>query len=171
MAALSRRRLKQAFPWWSSTGSQDTIPLTPCSSTTGLARERLAGFAASLHAHGLESEPGQIRAGDFRQESGRMAIAELLNLGEDRLDVVFVAGDLMTLGALEAINEFGLRIPADLSVVGASTTCRGRRRSIRPSPQLRSSRRGWVKRRHNCCSTVSEGTWRPSLGTSRCSGG
>lgn len=83
-----------------------------------VARERLEGFEYGLHAAGLPLDPSLFRVGDFRAASGHDAMAALLEDAGDRLDAVFVASDLMTLGALAAIYEAGMHIPRDVSVVG-----------------------------------------------------
>jgi LacI family transcriptional regulator len=83
-----------------------------------VARERLEGFDAGLRAAGVKLDPELVRAADFRQASGHAAMTALLHSAGDRLDAVFVAGDLMTLGAYAALNQAGLRIPDDVSVLG-----------------------------------------------------
>lgn len=83
-----------------------------------VARERLEGYAAGLLQAGLPFDPALVQIGDFRQASGRAAMARLLHGSRNQLDAVFVAGDLMTLGALAAIHEAELSIPRDISVVG-----------------------------------------------------
>jgi LacI family transcriptional regulator len=83
-----------------------------------VARERLEGYAAGLAHAGVAFDPGLVRIGDFRQASGHAAMAALLDDARGHLDAVFVAGDLMTLGALAAIREAELEIPTDISVVG-----------------------------------------------------
>jgi LacI family transcriptional regulator len=86
--------------------------------TVNVATERLAGFEAGLGAAGLHLDPAMVRAGDFKQASGVAQMQSLLASHGAQLDAVFVANDLMTLGALEAIHAAGLRIPGDVSVVG-----------------------------------------------------
>ena len=83
-----------------------------------VARERLEGYAAGLLQAGLPFDPALVQIGDFRQASGRSAMARLLDDPRNQLDAVFVGGDLMTLGALSAIHEAELSIPRDISVVG-----------------------------------------------------
>ena len=86
--------------------------------TVSVATERLAGFEAGLGTAGLRLDPTLVRAGDFKQASGYAHMQSLLASHCDQMDAVFVANDLMTLGALAAINAAGLRIPGDVSVVG-----------------------------------------------------
>lgn len=79
--------------------------------------ERLEGYKAGLRAHGIRVSRKLIAYGDFREPGGKAAMDELLARPE-RPDAVFVANNLMTLGALEAIAEAGLRVPEDIAVVG-----------------------------------------------------
>ena len=58
-----------------------------------------------------------IRAGDFKQESGRALTNELLDLRKPPT-ALFVVNNLMTVGSLSALHQRGLRIPEDVSVVG-----------------------------------------------------
>lgn len=76
--------------------------------------ERTAGYTAAMTAAGLT--PRAVD-GDFRLEQGRRAAEQLL-AGEPRLTALVVANNLMTVGALQAINARGLRLPEDLAVVG-----------------------------------------------------
>jgi LacI family transcriptional regulator len=58
-----------------------------------------------------------VRYGDFREESGRIAMNRLLDL-PDPPTAVFVASDLVAFGALVAIKERGLHVPRDVALVG-----------------------------------------------------
>lgn len=80
-------------------------------------RERLEGYAKALADHGVEPDAGLVRQGDSRQGSGRRLAAALLDL-PDPPTALLVGNNLMTLGALEAIHERGLRIPGDVAIVG-----------------------------------------------------
>ncbi|MFF3286718.1 LacI family DNA-binding transcriptional regulator [Streptomyces sp. NPDC003023] len=82
--------------------------------------ERLAGYRAALRGElGAERSGGSgdaagtasyVRHADFRVEGGRAAMHELLALPEPP-DAVFVANNLMTVGALEALREAGQAPP------------------------------------------------------------
>jgi LacI family transcriptional regulator len=81
------------------------------------ARARLDGYRAALEAAGIGVDPDLIAQGDFYHESGFTAGGRLL----DRADpptAVFAASDQMALGVYEAARRHGLRVPADLSVIG-----------------------------------------------------
>ncbi|MEY9842340.1 LacI family DNA-binding transcriptional regulator [Streptacidiphilus sp. EB103A] len=79
------------------------------------AQERLAGFRQAMAAHGLE-EAGMVE-GDFTQAGGAAAMRLLLEQSPD-LDAVFIASDLMALGAVPVLNRAGRRIPEDVALVG-----------------------------------------------------
>jgi DNA-binding LacI/PurR family transcriptional regulator len=77
--------------------------------------DRLTGYRQVLSAAGRTA--GRVAYGAFTRESGQHAMAELLDR-HPNLDGVFVASDLMAVGALRALRDAGRRVPADVSVVG-----------------------------------------------------
>jgi LacI family transcriptional regulator len=79
--------------------------------------ERLDGYRQALTEHGAPFDRSLVRRADFREQGGYKATRTLLDLPEPP-DALFVANNLMTLGALHAIQELGLRVPDDLGVVG-----------------------------------------------------
>ncbi len=84
---------------------------------TSSARERLAGYRASLRRANIEHDPRLVVKGDFLEERGYEAMKQLLSL-EDRPTAVFTSADTAAFGALQAIREAGLRVPHDISIVG-----------------------------------------------------
>ncbi len=85
----------------------------PVTTTTG--SRRLAGHKAALRAAGLPDDPDLVVNGEFRIDGGRSAAGELL---ERKIDGLFVANNLMTIGALEALGARSLEPGRDLAVVG-----------------------------------------------------
>ncbi len=77
--------------------------------------DRLEGYRAALQAWGIRPSPDWIAEGDFTEAGGYMAMRRLLSA---RPDAVFVASDLMAMGALKALREAGLRVPEDMAIVG-----------------------------------------------------
>jgi DNA-binding LacI/PurR family transcriptional regulator len=59
--------------------------------------------------------------GDFTRESGCLASRRLLGRRR-RPTAILAASDPMALGALDAAQELGLRVPRDLSIVGFDDT-------------------------------------------------
>jgi LacI family transcriptional regulator len=80
-------------------------------------RARLDGYRAALDAAGIDLDDKLIMQGDFRHDSGFAAGDRMLDL-DDPPTAVFASSDQMALGVYEAARRRGLRIPADLSVVG-----------------------------------------------------
>ena len=80
-------------------------------------QDRLTGFKQILVERNLTVPAEWIREGDYSSQSGYEEMKELLKL-EPRPTAVFIANDLMGLGAYEAVFEAGLEIPEDISIVG-----------------------------------------------------
>ncbi len=79
------------------------------------ATDRLTGWAQALHTAGLSADA--VVHGDFTEEGGRRAAADLLDL-HPGLDGIVVASDLMARGALAVAAARGLRVPEELAIVG-----------------------------------------------------
>ncbi|WP_049559242.1 LacI family DNA-binding transcriptional regulator [Nonomuraea sp. SBT364] len=77
-------------------------------------QDRLTGYRNVLRDSDRRSI---VAVGDFTRESGAVAMRQLL--GDDPgLDAVFVANDLMAVGALQSLRLAGRRVPDDVAVVG-----------------------------------------------------
>lgn len=81
------------------------------------AMDRLTGYRAALRGAGIRSNKDLVRHADFREAGGYEAMASLLDLPEPP-EAVFVANNLMTVGALECLAKRGLRAPDDIAIVG-----------------------------------------------------
>jgi LacI family transcriptional regulator len=81
------------------------------------AQDRLAGYQDALRAAGLETDPELCQRGEFRVEGGRDATLRLMSR-TSRPDGLFVANNLMTVGALAALTELGLYCPDDVALAG-----------------------------------------------------
>ncbi len=81
---------------------------------------RRAGYEAAMRHHGLDSEIDVVR-GDFTESSGATAAATIL--GRPCIPTaIFAANDLMAAGALDTLEEAGLHVPEDISLVGYDNT-------------------------------------------------
>lgn len=81
------------------------------------ARERLAGYSKALAEAGITPDPRLVARGDYTIRGGLGAMKRLL--GENpQMTAVFVSNYEMTMGAVIAANELGVRIPENLSVIG-----------------------------------------------------
>jgi len=79
--------------------------------------ERLEGYRKALARARIAAASDLASAGDSTVAGGHEAMSQLLQRG-NRPTAVFVTNNLMTVGALAAISEIGLRVPDDISVVG-----------------------------------------------------
>lgn len=86
----------------------------PISTTTG--KQRREGYRRALAEAGAPRDPELERVGTFKESSGADMALELLSL-DPPIDALFIANNLMTLGALETVHARGLRIPEDVAVV------------------------------------------------------
>lgn len=94
-----------------------SIGLIEGRSHVSTSRERRRGYLDALAANDIAVRKEQMRAGDFKQESGRVLANELLDLRRPPT-ALFVCNNLMTVGALAALHHRGLRVPQDVAVVG-----------------------------------------------------
>ncbi len=79
--------------------------------------DRHLGWVDAVTAAGLAPSDQHVAVGDFSTDSGRAAMQQLLADVPD-LDGVYVANDLMALGALAVLAESGRSVPGDVAVVG-----------------------------------------------------
>ncbi len=116
VTASNRDGVREAVAHLLSHGYKD-IALIGGPPGLSVSQERLAGYQEALRAVRVPLCEAFVVSGDFRQESGRLAMTRLLALPKPP-KAVLSANNLMTLGALETIHEHGLRIPEDVAVIG-----------------------------------------------------
>ncbi len=80
-------------------------------------KHRLAAFRRALDEAGLPAPDEYVVAGDWTVETGQRGIRELLSLAEPPT-AVFAASDTIAIGAMEAAESMGRRIPDDVAIVG-----------------------------------------------------
>lgn len=78
---------------------------------------RLKGYCRALFENNILFNPQYLKNGDWEREAGYILGRELLTI-EDRPTAIFSMNDVMAGGVIDAANELGLRIPADISLVG-----------------------------------------------------
>lgn len=79
--------------------------------------ERVIGYRRALEEYGVGIDEELILRGDFRPNSGYAATAELIQQ-KLRPTAIFACNDMMAIGALRALSEYGLRAPEDCSLIG-----------------------------------------------------
>ena len=81
-----------------------------------VSRQRTQGFIGGLRALRVRGTP--MLETDYSYEQGRAAFLRHL-AGAQRPDAVFCANDQIAMGVIDACrHDLGLRVPADISVVG-----------------------------------------------------
>ena len=87
--------------------------------TVATSAPRQAGYLSALQEAGIPAEAGLIQRADFTTPGGHAAMRRLLERdAAEWPTAVFAANDLSAQGALQAIQERGLRVPDDISLVG-----------------------------------------------------
>jgi len=77
--------------------------------------DRFLGYQQALEEHHLPINPHLIVKGDFSEKSGYEACLKLISQNPD---AIFIANDTMAIGAFQAIQQAGLRVPDDIAIVG-----------------------------------------------------
>lgn len=78
--------------------------------------ERMRGYVRALQAHNIAIDPALIKSGNSRFESGYEKTGELL--GDGRMTALFVANNLMTIGAMQYLIKKKVRIPNEVALLG-----------------------------------------------------
>lgn len=79
--------------------------------------DRLRGYVEATRAAGMRVAANRVAHGDFTEAAGYRGMKLLLER-TPKIDGVFVASDLMGVGALRALREIGRRVPDDVAIVG-----------------------------------------------------
>lgn len=79
--------------------------------------ERMAGYQRALKDGGIETDESLVRSCQYTQQSAYTLVAEMLKSPHPPT-ALFTANNFMTIGAIHAIQEARLSIPADIGLVG-----------------------------------------------------
>lgn len=80
-------------------------------------RDRVAGFLEGLDRHGIVIDHDAVVHADFSRDGGHRAVRALGDRIRE-LDVVAAMSDAMAVGAIAALREIGVAVPADVDVTG-----------------------------------------------------
>lgn len=78
-------------------------------------QDRLEGYRKALQAHCIQVDESLIAEGDFTESSGVVGMQQLLPAAPG---AVFVASDMMAIGALKALRQAGRQVPRDVALIG-----------------------------------------------------
>lgn len=83
----------------------------------GCSLERLEGYKVALKKHGIAFTNNYVIPGDFTESSGYTSAKALMNQVAPPT-AIFCSNDDMAIGAMRAIQDMGLRVPGDVSIIG-----------------------------------------------------
>jgi LacI family transcriptional regulator/LacI family repressor for deo operon, udp, cdd, tsx, nupC, and nupG len=78
---------------------------------------REQGYRKALEENGIAFDQELVKFGNSKHESGVELCNELLKL-QNPPDAIFTGNNLITLGALETIQKWKLKIPEDIAIIG-----------------------------------------------------
>lgn len=84
---------------------------------TYTADERRKGYVRVHEDYDLPIDEALLSASDYTVEGGYKALADFWRMGQ-RPTAVMVTNYEMTIGAIMAINDLGINVPSDLSIIG-----------------------------------------------------
>lgn len=114
----SRRGVARAVDYLVTLGHRQIGHIKGLAGTRNCA-DRWEGFRETLERNGLEVVDSWVWQGDYSFGSGRAAAEEMLfSCRENLPTAVLAANDLMALGFMQRLQQEGLSIPDDLSIVG-----------------------------------------------------
>lgn len=120
--------------------------------SASVAQERVEACKNVLSRHGLKLDDNLLFDGQWTRVGGRSAAEKILAMGGELPDAVICGNDDMALSVIECFSENGVRVPADVAVVGfdalreavlrgLTTVCRPIDRSARKAVEILSK---WI---------------------------
>lgn len=107
----------EVVTWLHKTKRHSRIGFIGVTERFSAAARRRKAYEQALYKSGLDLYPEYEQLGDWSPESGNQSMQRLLALPTPPT-AVFVCNDMMAIGALEAVQQKGLRVPEDISIVG-----------------------------------------------------
>ena len=78
---------------------------------------RYEGYRSALAEHGIPFKDINVAYGDYRFNSGRLALRELLQRNPD-ISAIFASSDEMAIGSIVEASKLGYQLPEQLSIIG-----------------------------------------------------
>lgn len=103
--------------------SHETINIVELEGTKGSApaKGRKDGFYEIIRDH-YKYKILYSKTGNFQHEDGKKVMADILNTSKEPIHVVYAHNDDMALGAIEAIEDFGLNAGKDIMIISIDAT-------------------------------------------------
>ena len=81
-------------------------------------QDRLTGFKQGLKKHGLHNNLSINYAGQYSFDEGFKSMSEILQDCSELAQVYFCGDDVISIGAISAIQSAGLSVPEDIGIIG-----------------------------------------------------
>lgn len=85
---------------------------------SAVAERRQAGFCKACMGRGIEVDPELMPIGDYHNPDRTYELTKKILSARERPTCIFMPDDYSAMGGLSAIEDAGLRVPDDISVVG-----------------------------------------------------
>lgn len=79
--------------------------------------DRVNGYRKALEEAGIPFEEAYVQYGEFNQSTGYELAKRVLGMNP-RPTAIFGANNFIAIGIMKALNDLGIRVPDDISVVG-----------------------------------------------------
>ncbi len=86
--------------------------------TVQSAVDRLEGYKKALSDSNIPFREELVLEGNYQQQNGYETTRSMLQSVSPATTAIFASNDLSAFGAMDAVREFGLRIPDDISIIG-----------------------------------------------------
>ncbi|RFA12082.1 hypothetical protein B7R22_16740 [Subtercola boreus] len=93
------------------------LGVLPESNGLGPASRRLQGYTEAMQGAGLTTSQLQLPTAEWGRRAGYAAIRDALDRGTE-IDAVFCFNDLLAIGAIRALTDRGISIPARVALIG-----------------------------------------------------
>lgn len=80
--------------------------------------ERAAGYRKALETHDIPMEPQYVHRLSSVSAQGYQDMIRILEQGPELADAYFADNDIIAAAAMKAFQEYGYRVPEDISIVG-----------------------------------------------------
>jgi LacI family transcriptional regulator, galactose operon repressor len=86
-------------------------------SDTSTGRERTHAFRQAMRAHNLSTARAVVECPSFTEQAGAEAVRIIVERGT-RFTAIVAANDLLAIGAQQALREYGVNCPDEVSITG-----------------------------------------------------
>jgi len=79
--------------------------------------DRLKGYRKALDEHGIKHDDYVVQCSGFNYVDGSDAMKKLLERNKN-ITAVLAFNDTIAMGAIRTTNDYGLKVPEDISIIG-----------------------------------------------------